>query len=100
MDDIYIGYIKFVGCHGNQMTRVKTLMLQDVKFTGHTGSALQIISSTAVIVSCYFISNSDGSLQRRPVIFTEYDLEYLSPNEAVYAKAGAAMTLTNSSANI
>lgn len=98
INDVYIGHLTFIGCHSNQVTSVKTIILENATFINHTGSALQLLSSYAFVIRCSFISNSGGSYRRRPVKVTEDD--YLFPNRGAYIKAGAAITLRNSSADI
>ncbi len=97
IDVVFIGHLTFVGCHGNQVTSVKSIVLENVTFINHTGSALQFSSSDAFIRGCSFISNSGGSYRRRPVKFTDEDN---IPNRILYTKGGAGMTLTTSSAVI
>ena len=98
IDDVYIGYLKFVGCHGHQVTSVKTFMLESATFIYHTGSALQFSSSNANIVRSLFISNSGGSYHQRSAKLKEDN--YPLPDKVTYTKAGAAMTLAKSSVDI
>ena len=61
VNDVYIGHLKFIGCHGHQVTSVNKFMLEDVAFVNHTESALRFLSPSVNIAGCLFTSNSGGS---------------------------------------
>ena len=60
---IHITNLEFIGCGGNQFERVERLVVQDTTFKGqeNSGTALELIETTAQIVSSAFASNRKGS---------------------------------------
>ena len=65
IDDVYIGRLKFVGCHGHQVTSVNTFFLKDVCFMNHTESVLQFVTSTTNNIRCSSLSGSSWRQSRR-----------------------------------
>ena len=68
--DVYIGYIKFVGCHGHQVTMVKMFVLENTTFLNHSGTVVEFVSSEAKIASTSFLSNL--GVQNGPEFFFGY----------------------------
>ena len=56
---IHIIDLEFIGCRGNQVTQVTEFLVTDTKFEGqeNSGTALELIGTTAQIVNCIFVSN-------------------------------------------
>ena len=59
---IRITNLEFIGCGGNQVRHVEEFMVENVKFEGqeNSGTALELIETTAQIVSSTFLSNRKG----------------------------------------
>ena len=60
---IHITNLEFFGCGGNQVKYLQELVVEDTKFEGqeNSGTALELIETTALIVNCTFVSNKRGS---------------------------------------
>ena len=60
---IHITDLEFIGCGGNQVKHVEELVIQDTNFKGqeNSGTALELVETTAQIVNSTFISNRKGS---------------------------------------
>ena len=60
---IHITNLEFIGCGGNQVRHVEKFMVEDTKFEGeeNSGTALELIETTAQIVNSTFLSNRKGS---------------------------------------
>jgi predicted outer membrane repeat protein len=60
---IHITNLEFIGCGGNQIAQVKEFLVMDTKFEGreNSGTALELIGTTAQIVNSAFVSNRRGS---------------------------------------
>ena len=67
---IHITNLEFIGCGGNQVRHVEEFMVEDTKFKGqeNSGTALELIETTAQIVNSTFLSNRKG-LFRKCIIF-------------------------------
>ena len=80
---IHMANLKFIGCGGNLVDNVVELIVQYVLFQGNdnSGTALNLVDTTAQIVSCTFSSNRNGR-------FTPY--HYL-----FYGYVGGAIVATN-----
>ena len=94
---IRITNLEFIGCGGNQVKRVKELMVQRVKFKGeeNSGTALELTDSTAQIINSMFVSYKQGSYRKCVVI--------LNPKDGCDSSAGfvgGAIIATNSSISI
>jgi hypothetical protein len=60
---IHITNLEFIGCGGNKIIRVtKEFLVTDTKFEGreNSGTALELIETTALIVNSTFVSNKKG----------------------------------------
>ena len=59
---IHITNLEFIGCGGNQVRHVEELVVKDTKFKGqeNSGTALELIETTAQIVNSTFLSNRKG----------------------------------------
>ena len=101
IDSIFIGYMRFVGCHGHQAIAIKMFMLDNTKFLYHSGSVFQFVSTKANIIKSSFISNSGGSIHNVPfgLEFTTIDLLWIAifGDSYKYPQTGAAITVTQSS---
>ena len=104
IDNIFIGYMRFVGCHNHQAIAVKMFMLESAAFLFHSGSALQFISTEAKIVRSSFTSNSGGSIHNVPFAleFTAEDLILIAlfGDSYKYPLTGAAIAVTQSNIGI
>ena len=60
---IRITNLEFIGCGGNQVTHVEEFVIQDTTFKGkdNSGTALELIETTAQIINSTFESNRKGS---------------------------------------
>ena len=60
---IHITNLEFIGCGGNQVKHVEKFVVEDTKFQGqeNSGTALELIETTAQIVNSTFVSNRKGS---------------------------------------
>ena len=97
INEVYIGYLKFLGCKGHKITMVNLVVLENSTFMYHTGSAVKFVSSSNIKINeCAFISNSEGGTQRGPMTYyTMVDDLVVKQN---YMKRGVALTLLQSSA--
>ena len=96
VDKVSISNLNFTGCE-NKMQSVNILIIEQSSFHGkhYSGSAVELVESTAFILKSNFISNLNGN--------------YLGPIEilrlkvhssTVFAKAGGALVATQSEVNI
>ena len=88
---IHITNLEFIGCGGNHVKHVSEFVLQDTKFEGqvNSGTALELIETTALIVNSTFVSTKkviDHCITTSFGTFT--------------AAAGGAITATNSTVDI
>ena len=60
---IHITNLEFIGCGGNQVKHLQEFVVKNVKFEGqdNSGTALELIKTTAQIFNGVFISNRNGS---------------------------------------
>jgi predicted outer membrane repeat protein len=61
---IHITNLEFIGCDGNKVIRVfQEFLVTDTKFEGreNSGTALELIETTAQIINSTFVSNRKGS---------------------------------------
>ena len=100
IDNVFIGYIRFIGCHGHHAIAIKMFMLDNTAFLYHSGSAFQFISSEAKIVKTSFISNSGGSIHYVLFGMEFMDAVYLLTiaifGNYKYAQTGAAIVIIQS----
>jgi hypothetical protein len=91
--DIHITNLEFVGCGGNQMVNVDNFVVRNSTFRGqgNSGTALELINTTAQIINCTFLSNSNGKIQH---IFSHY---YRS---SYTRRVGGAIIANHSQVNI
>ena len=92
---IHITNLEFIGCGGNLVEEVEEFMVQNAKFEGqeNSGTALELVETTAQIVNSTFVSNRNGS-HRECVLF---DPDYgCLPDELI----GGAIVVTNSTVDI
>ena len=91
---IHITNLEFIGCGGNQVKQVEEFMVQDAKFKGqeNSGTALEIIETTAQIVNNTFLSNRKGSYRQCVLLF--------EPGRCFNASIGGAIIATNSTIDI
>ena len=72
---IHITNMEFIGCGGNQVKNIEEFVLQNTKFKGgvDSGTALELIETTAQIVNGTFVSNRMGKSKvvRVPDYFTD-----------------------------
>ena len=93
---IHITNLEFIGCGGNQMRHIEEFVVKDAKFEGQekSSTALELIETTAQIVSSIFISNDVGSYRECVFIFGPW-------NNCVFAGfIGGAIIATNSTVDI
>ena len=71
---IHITNLEFIGCEGNQVRHVEEFVVEDAKFEGqdNSGTALELIETTAQIVNSTFLSNRNGSFRECPIFDPEY----------------------------
>ena len=88
---IHITNLEFIGCGGNQVRQVEQFVIKDTKFEGqkNSGTALELIETTAQIVNSIFMYNRMGSYRQYIV---------LDPEEGRYI--GGAIIATNSTIDI
>ena len=62
---IHITDLEFIGCGSNQVIQIKEFLVADTTFQGqeNSGTALELIGTTAQIVNSTFVSNRKGSYQ-------------------------------------
>ena len=67
---IHITNMEFIGCGGNRVKNVELFVLQDAKFKGEgdSGTALELIETTAQIVNSTFTSNRMGKSKKGYII--------------------------------
>ena len=89
---VHITNLAFIGCGGNQVRQVEEFVVEDTKFEGreNSGTALELIETTAQIVNSTFVSNIKGSY-RECVILFDLDSDYL-----LDGFIGGAIIATNS----
>ena len=63
---IHITNLEFVGCGGNRVIFVEEFVVQDAEFQGqeNSGTALELIRTTAQTINSTFISNRKGSYRK------------------------------------
>ena len=66
---IHITNLEFIGCGGNQVRHVEEFMVEDTIFKAqeNSGTALELIQTTALIINCTFVSNRNGSFRQCPM---------------------------------
>ena len=86
---IQIMNLEFIGCGGNEVKNVTTVLVENTKFTGSTYSetSLELIETIGSIVNCTFLSNTVGKLKEIHYSFYEFTQIYV----------GGAIVVTNSS---
>ena len=86
---IQIMNLEFIGCGGNEVKNVTTVLVENTKFTGSTYSetSLELIETIGSIVNCTFLSNTVGKLKESHYSFYEFTQIYV----------GGAIVVTNSS---
>ena len=62
---VYISRLEFIGCGGNRVESIGHLLIEDTSFHGHddSGTALELVKTTAVIEKSSFKSNMGSSLK-------------------------------------
>ena len=72
--DVLFTNLEFVGCGGNQLLRVERFVARNTTFRGqgNSGTALQLIETTAQIINCTFSSNRNGLVK----FFSVYGYHY------------------------
>ena len=63
INDVYIGHLEFVGCHGHRIISVNTFVLEGVCFVNHTESVLQFLTTKSI--GCRHLSISDRRQTRQ-----------------------------------
>ena len=88
---IHITSLEFIGCGGNQVKNVEEFVVQDTTFKGqeNSGTALELIETTAQIVNSTFVSKRKGSYRKCPIT-----------GLCSYGFFGGAIIATNSTINI
>ena len=91
---IHITNLEFIGCGGNQVKHVEEFVVQDTTLKGqeNSGTALELIETTAQIVNSTFVSNRKGSY--RNFVVCLYDACFWD------GFFGGAIIATNSIINI
>ena len=87
---IHITNLEFIGCGGNQVRHVEEFVVEGTKFEGqeNSGTALELIKTTAWIVRSTFLSNRKGSY--RECVFASCSSRFI----------GGAIVATNSTVDI
>ena len=100
---IHITNLEFIGCGGNQVRHARALILSNVKFDGQdvSGTALELIGTTAQIINSTFVSNIQGTLRK----CAGYEIPPLRPHTLTcYGNGkipvGGAIISTSSEVNI
>ena len=72
---IHITNLEFIGCGDNQVKHVKEFLVDNAKFKGqeNSGTALDLIGTTAQIVNSTFVSNRKGSYRQFAVFLPWYN---------------------------
>ena len=62
---VQITNLEFIGCGGNQVVNVDKFIVHDTSFKGqgNSGTALELIGTTARITNCTFLSNRNGNFR-------------------------------------
>ena len=91
LHSVHITNLEFIGCGGNQVQYVEEFVVEDTKFEGkqNSGTALELLETTAWIVNSTFVSNR-GSFRER--------IDF--PNYFSYGFFGGAIIATNTSIEI
>ena len=99
---IHITNLEFIGCGGNQVKQVQEFVVNNTKFDGQdvSGTALQMIETTAQIINSTFVSNSKGILRECEMYeIRQIDLVHCDPAGRIIPIGGAIIS-TNSTVNI
>ena len=90
---IHIINLEFIGCGANQVKHIENFVIKDTKFKGqkNSGTALELLETTAQIVNSIFISSRNGSYRKCPA---GYDCT------VTQAFVGGAIIATNSTIDI
>ena len=96
---IHITNLEFIGCGGNQVRHAKEFVVEDAKFEGqeNSGTALELIETTAQIVNSTFLSNRNGLFRECIIFVPEYGCLL---NGSAYEFVGGAIIATNSTVEI
>ena len=89
--NIHITNLEFVGCGGNKVVNVDKFVVRNSTFRGqeNSGTALELIATTAQIINCIFSSNTNGKFQ------------YISSYYGSYSRrVGGAIIANHSNVNI
>ena len=96
---IQITNLEFIGCGGNQVKHVEEFMVNNTVFEGqeNSGTALELIGTTAQIVNSTFVSNRKGSYRQ----FAAFDPPYHQTHDgfiggAIIATNKASITISQS----
>ena len=92
---IHITNLEFIGCGGNQVRYVEEFVVEDTKFKGqeNSGTALELIETTAKIVNSTFLSNRNGSYRECTLFEPGYGCR-------LDGSIGGAIIATNSTVEI
>ena len=92
---IHITNLEFIGCGGNQVRQVEEFVVENTKFKGqkNSGTALELIETTAQIVNSTFLSNRKGSFRECAIFFPGYGYVF-------DRSTGGAIIATNSTIEI
>ena len=91
--NIHITNLEFVGCGGNKVVNVDKFVVRNSTFRGqeNSGTALELIATTAQIINCIFSSNRNGKFKYR----------YISSYYSSYSRrVGGAIIANHSNVNI
>ena len=99
-ENIYISSVHFLECGGNSVENVTELVLKDAKFYGNnsSGSALQLIETTATITDCDFSFNTRGTLTK--IHLGDIVIPQVPHSDGIDAWVGAALMAINASLTI
>ena len=95
--NIYISRVHFLQCGGNSVENVIALLLEDATFDGKnsSGSALQLIETTATITDCDFSFNTRGTLTK--IHLGDIVIPQVPHSDGIDAWVGAALMAINTS---
>ena len=95
---IHITNLEFIGCGGNQVRHVEEFVVENTKFEGQekSSTALELIETTAQIVSSTFVSNNIESYKDCGIIFGSE----LESSCVIAGFIGGAIIATNSTIDI
>ena len=100
---VHMSHLSFTGCGGNEVKLVSHFILTDSSFIGQgniSGTALEIVQTTASIIKSSFTFNSHGSYRGPIGLLHSLRIQYPASRHSVYALVGGALIVAQSNVNI